>query len=137
GSGTFLLTFVVLVVNQTAQVVQLATAVHPTLGTVTLWVLLGTYATLVGAPVVLVLRLPSPLTPPAEDTGPEFDAHLRKLAARLAPSPHVAGLDLSERQGVEEALGRLAERTNVIVRETATAVFLSTAVSQSGRLDGL
>jgi hypothetical protein len=87
--------------------------------------------------VVLVLRLPSPLTPPADDQGPEFDAHLRKLAARLAPSPHAAGLDLSDRKGVEEALGRLAQKTDLIVRETATTVFLSTAVSQSGRLDGL
>ena len=42
-SGTILLSFVVLVVNQTAQVVQLATTLNPTLGKVTLVVLLATY----------------------------------------------------------------------------------------------
>jgi hypothetical protein len=31
----------VLVVNQTAQVVQLATTVHPNLGTATLWAMVG------------------------------------------------------------------------------------------------
>jgi hypothetical protein len=137
GSGTVLLSVAVLVVNQTAQAVQLASMVHPTLGTVTFWALVTTYATLIGVPVVLVLRLPSPLTPPRSETGPEFEDHLKKLGQRLATSPHLSGHDLSRREGVEEALGALALRTNAIVRETATTVFLSTAVSQSGRLDGL
>lgn len=137
GSGTILVSFVVLVVNQTAQVVQLASTVHPTLGTVTLGALLATYAALVGVPAVMVLRLPSPLVPPESEDAPEFEDHLRRLGERLAACPHLAGHDLSRRQGVEEALAALAVRTDDIVRQTATAVFLSTAVSQSGRLDGL
>src|SRR4051794_11388458 len=52
GSGTILLSFTLLVVNQTAQVVQLASVVHPTLGTVTLGVLVTTYAGLIGVPIV-------------------------------------------------------------------------------------
>jgi hypothetical protein len=139
GSGAVLLSFGVLVVNQTAQVVQLATAVDPTLGTVTLWSLVTTYAALVGVPVVLVLRLPSPLDPPEQDEGPEFEAHLKKLGERLAASPHLRGKghDLNDRRGVEEALAALAAKTDDIVRQTATTVFLSTAVSQSGRLDAM
>jgi hypothetical protein len=137
GSGTVLLSFVVLVVNQTAQVVQLAGAVHPTLGTVTLWGLVATYAGLVGVPAVLVFRLPSPLVPPKSEEGPEFEEHLKKLGERLSASPHLAGRDLSSRESVEEALGALAARSDEIVRQAASAVFLSTAVSQSGRLDGV
>ena len=136
-SGTVLLSFAVVVLNQTAQVVQLASVIHPTLGTATLVALLGTYAGLVGVPLVMVLRLPSPLVPPASEDQPEFDVHLKKLGERLATSPLLAGRDLSDRQGVEEALEVLAARTNEIVRQTATGVFLATAVSQSGRLDGL
>lgn len=137
GSGTILLSFVILVVNQTAQVVQLTTAIHPTLGTVTLWTLLATYATLIGVPVVLVVRLPSPLTPPASEQDPGFEDHLTRLGGRLRSSPLLKGHDLSRREGIEQALGVLANRTDAIVRETATSVFLATAVSQSGRLDGL
>ncbi len=137
GSGMVLLSFAVLVVNQTAQVVQLTTAVHPTLGTVTLWTLLATYTALIGVPVVLVFRLPSPLVPPERDGGPEFDGHLKKLGSRLAASPHLAGRDLSAREGIEEAIRVLDEKANRVVRETAAGIFLATAVSQSGRLDGL
>ena len=136
-SGTILLSFAVLVLNQTAQVVQLASVIHPTLGTATLATLLATYAGLVGVPLVMVLRLPSPLIPPENENGPEFDAHLKKLGERLAASPLLAGRDLSDRHGIEDALDVLAARTNEIVRQTATGVFLATAVSQSGRLDGL
>lgn len=136
-SGTVLLSFVVLVFNQTAQVVQLATTLNPTLGKVTLVVLVVTYGTLIGVPVVLVLRLPSPLTPPRSEEGPEFEDHLKKLGQRLATSPHLSEHDLSRRQGIESALGHLSKRSDAVVREAATAVFLSTAVSQSGRLDAL
>ena len=89
GSSMVLLSFVVLVANQTAQFVQLTSTIHPTLGTVTLWTLLGTYTTLIGVPVVLIARLPSPLTPPAHEDGPEFDAHLKKLGDRLSTSPYL------------------------------------------------
>lgn len=137
GSGMALLTFGVIVLNQTVQIVQLATTIHPTLGTVTLWSLLGTYTILIGVPVVLVWRLPSPLIPPKNEECPEFDAHLKKLAQRLATNPRLAGHDLSSREGIEEALRHLDEKATQIVRETASGVFLATAVSQSGRLDGL
>jgi hypothetical protein len=137
GSGTIILSFTLLVVNQTAQVVQLASVVHPTLGTVTLGALVTTYAGLIGVPIVLVLRLPSPLVPPESEEGPEFRDHLDRLRGRLAQSPHLKEIDLSGREGVEAGLEVLDERVNNVVREVASTVFLATAVSQSGRLDGL
>ena len=136
-SGGVLLSFVVVVVNQTVQVVQLAGHVHPTLGSVTLWTLLAAYGGLLGVPVYLFIRLPSPLTPPSHEESPEFNEHLDKLRKRLAQSPHLAGHDLSGREGVEQALETLDERVNAIVKEAASSVFLATAISQSGRLDAL
>ncbi len=56
--GGALLSVGVLVVNQTAQVVQLASTVHPGLGTATLWVLVVVYATAAGVPLVLFVRPP-------------------------------------------------------------------------------
>jgi hypothetical protein len=137
GSGAILLSFAVLVVNQTAQVVQLASTVHPRLGTVTLWTLVTTYAALIGVPVILILRLPSPLTPPEKVDSPEFETHLKRLGERLSTSPHLRGHDLKDRRGIEEGLAVLAARSDEIIRQTASGVFISTAVSQSGRLDGL
>ncbi len=138
-SGLVLLGFVVVTINQTAGVVQLARDVHPVLGTVTLWGLLIAYGGLVGVPVEMVLRMPRPLVPPASGSGPEFDEHLKQLGERLSANPRVrlAAIRPFDRCGVEEALALLDEDANVIVTQLATTVFLTTAVSQSGRLDAL
>ena len=61
----------------------------------------------------------------------EFETHLKKLGERLATSPHLAGRDLSDRRGVEEAIAVLGTKADVIVREAATTIFLATAVSQA------
>jgi len=139
GSGLLILSFTVVVVNQTAQVVQLAKAVHPVFGTATLWGLLLAYGGLIGVPVVMVVRMPRPLTPPASEVGPEFEEHLKRLGERLAGNPRIsrAAIATSDREGVEEALRLLDQEANAVVKQMATTVFLTTAVSQSGRLDAL
>jgi hypothetical protein len=136
-SGGVLLSFTVVVVNQTAQAVELARTVHPAFGTIALWGLLGSYAVLIGTPAVMWFRLPAPLVPPASEDAPEFAEHLKKLGERLRSSPHLAGQDLSSREAIETALEGLAARADAIVREAAGSVFVATAVSQSGRLDAM
>ena len=139
GSGMMLLSFGVIVVNQTAQVVELARHAHPALGTITLWGLIATYSGLVVVPVVIVVRMPRALTPPATDSGPEFESHLAALGQRLQSNPRVPA-PLGPRPArcdVEKALGALDIEANAVVRQMATTVFLTTAVSQSGRLDAL
>jgi len=130
---------VVVVVNQTAGVVQLAREVHPTLGTVTLWGLLFAYGGMIGVPIVIVLRMPKPLVPPESEASPEFDAHLRQLGERLASNPRVrfASIRPIDRQGIEGALQILDDDADAVVKQMATTIFLTTAVSQNGRLDAL
>jgi hypothetical protein len=129
----------VVVVNQTVQVVQLAKTVHPVFGAVTLWGMLLAYGGLIGVPVVMLMRMPRPLAPPASEASPEFEGHLKRLGERLASNPRVlkAAITTADRQGVEDALGILDQEANVVVKQMATTVFLTTAVSQSGRLDAL
>jgi hypothetical protein len=139
GSGLALLSFGVVVVNQTAQVVILARQAHPALGTVTLWGLIVTYSGLIGVPVVMVLRMPRALAPPPTESGPKFEAHLSALARRLQSNPRVSTTLATrpERRDVEEALRPLDIEANAVIKQMATTVFLTTAVSQSGRLDAL
>jgi hypothetical protein len=44
-------------------------------------------------------------------------------------------MELSNRQDVEQALSILGKKSDEIIRQTASTVFISTAISQSGRLD--
>jgi hypothetical protein len=138
-SSLFVLSFVVVVINQTAGVVQLAKEVHPLAGTVTLWGLLIAYAGMIAVPVVLVVRMPKPLEPPEAEGTPEFDDYLKQLGRRLANNPRIklAAIEPVGRPSIEKAIQILDDDANAIVKQTATAVFLTTAVSQSGRLDAL
>lgn len=139
GSGLVLLSFAVIVVNQTAQVVELADRVHPTVGAITLWGLVATYSGLIIVPVVIVLKMPRPLTPPPSEDGPEFEAHLDALSRRLASNSltTIRPSTRASRSEIEESLAALERESDLIVRQMASTVFLTTAVSQSGRLDAM
>jgi Domain of unknown function (DUF697) len=138
-SGLVALSFTVVVINQTAGVVQLAKEIHPVAGTVTLWGLLLAYTGMIAVPLVIVIRMPKPLEPPTTESGPEFENHLKRLGERLAANPRVklAAIQPVDRQGIEKAIRVLDDDANTIVKQMATTVFLTTAVSQSGRLDAL
>jgi len=139
GSVLVLTSVVVVVVNQTAQVVGLAKEIHPWLGTAAFWGLLGVYGVTVGVPVLMVARMPRPLHPPASESGPEFEEHLRQLASRLrvqANQPTFGPATVTRAQ-VESALSRLDAEADATIKQVATTVFLSTAISQSGRLDAI
>jgi len=134
-SVLILLFFILFVINQTAQVVQLAEKVAPSFGNFVFWGLLIIYAVLILVPVILFLSLPRSLPPPKSEDAPEFSAYLATLKKRLASNSHLKGRELSNRQQVEEALSILAKKSDEIIQQTASTVFISTAISQSGRLD--
>ncbi|OPY04090.1 MAG: hypothetical protein A4E67_02527 [Syntrophaceae bacterium PtaB.Bin038] len=133
--GVILFFFVIFVVNQTAQLVSLADRVSPAFGTAVLWLLLGLYAALILATAAFLLRLPKALVPPATEVEPEFSRYLDALRKRLAANPRLKGHDLSDRAGIENALAALGRECDAVIRDSAAAVFVSTAISQSGRLD--
>ena len=130
-----LLLFILFVINQTGQVVQLADRVSPSFGNFVFWALLIVYAILVLIPILLFIDLPKPLRPPKSEDAPEFNQYLIKLKKRMASNPHLKGSEISTRQQVEEALALLAKKSDEIIQQTASTVFISTAISQSGRLD--
>jgi hypothetical protein len=130
-----LLLFILFVINQTAQVLQLADRVSPSFGHFVFWALLICYALLLSIPIFLFLRLPKSLTPPKNEEDPKFDVYLSSLRKRLDSNPHLTGLPLSSRQQIEEALALLSKKSNEIIEQMASTVFISTAISQSGRLD--
>jgi len=127
--------FALFVVNQTAQVVELSSRLSPGFGTAVLWFLLLLYSALIIAAALFFLRLPQPLKPPKLDIEPQISRYLEQLRKRLAAIPRLKGHDLTNREGIEKALDTLGRECDVIIRESAAAVFVSTAISQSGRLD--
>ncbi|MDP2662727.1 MAG: DUF697 domain-containing protein [Dehalococcoidia bacterium] len=134
-----LVIFGVFVANQTAQFVGMISSLNPTAGSVALVTLLAIYAIVAGVPVILYTRLPRAITPPADQASPEFETYLGRIRSRLASNPNLAGrnITVTDRAGMEAAFKFLDSKADKIIKKTASAIFISTAVSQSGRLDGL
>jgi hypothetical protein len=132
-----LVVFTVFLFNQTMQIVQSARTVNFSFGNAVLWGLIFTYCILLATPFVLWFRLPKRILPPEASTGEEYDRFLLDFKKRLSRHPRLRGLPLHSTADIEAALQTLDQHADDVVTSTASAVFLSTAVLQSGRLDVL
>lgn len=130
-----LVVFILFVINQTVQVVTLAQNVHPQLGQFALYGLLFVYAFLVIFPLYLYLRLPRALQPPDSEESQAFKRYMDRLSRRLRKNRHLKGNPVSNRVEIEYALQILNKEADQIIKRNATMVFITTAISQSGRLD--
>jgi len=123
--------------------------VHAALGWATAAALAAGVFLLVGVPVFRVARLPKGLRRPEVTEGPEWDTFVRRYADRLVGNPilrdeydgHAALATAVKTPGpeleaqVEAALEHLNHRVRGVVARHAAAVFTTTSISQSGRLD--
>jgi hypothetical protein len=128
----------IFIINQTAQVVSLANTVSPTLARIVLIGLLTIYAAVILVPVVLFIRLPRPMSPPEDEQSLEYQTYLRRLGGRLTGNPHLmdAG-SLNDRASIESAMKVLDAKADEVIKRAASILFVSTAVSQNGKLDAL
>jgi hypothetical protein len=124
-------------VGSVAQVAAAADRVSAGAGQPVFFALLAVMLVLVLVPIGLFVRLPAPLVAPAASSGPEHDEYLRRLRAQLARNPALAGMPLGTDDQLAAALARLDAEAQVVIRNTASAIFASTAVMQNGRLDAL
>ena len=126
-----------LIVAGATSLISLADRIHPVAGTVVFWVVCLTAGFFALYCAIAYARLPAALVPPEEDSGPKHDAYLQALRVRLAANPRTRDLPLVTREEIEKAVGHLSAQADLVVRRTASTVFLSTALMQNGRLDGL
>jgi hypothetical protein len=117
--------------------ISLADRIHPVAGTIVFWSIVLAAGFCAIYCVITYARLPAPLIPPEETSGPKHDAYLQALRARLAVNPRTYDLPLVTSEEIEAAVGQLSNEADKVVRRTASTVFLSTALMQNGRLDGL
>jgi hypothetical protein len=127
----------ILLVSSVAQVAAAADRFYLGAGQGVFWVLMLLLAGFFLAPIILFFRLPKPLIAPKEASGPAHDEYLRKRRMQLARNPLIAGVPLESEADVAAAISKLDAEANVVIRNTASAIFASTAVMQNGRLDAL
>jgi len=126
-----------LIIAGVTSLISFADRIHPIAGTIVFWsvcVVAGFFALYCA---IAYARLPAALVPPEEAVGPKHDAYLQALRVRLAANPRTRDMPLVTKQEIENAVGHLSAWADSVVRRTASTVFLSTALMQNGRLDGL
>ena len=126
-----------LIIAGVTSLISLADRIHPIAGTIVFWVICLAAGILALYCVIAYAKLPAALVPPEEDSGPKHDAYLQALRVRLAANPRTRGMSLVTKEEIENAIGHLSAEADSVVRRTASTVFLSTALMQNGRLDGL
>ena len=136
GTGIFLV-FILLAINQLISLYANLAAIHPVLAvSVTSLIALVLLAAFI-APVVIILRLPKTVDFP--DDPSEVDAYRKELQKRLSRNRYVrdAGLDVYKEDEYARALVLLDGKAREVIKATAGSVFLTTAISQNGKLDAL
>lgn len=139
GSVILLLLFVLFVINQTAGIVVMAKEYNPALGILLLYTLLLIYAAALVVPVVIYFTMPTVLRPPQDEQSPQFEAYLARLRNRLVRNALIAadGHALETRIDMENAIKILNARADRLTKSTASSIFVTTAISQNGRLDSI
>jgi hypothetical protein len=137
-STLFVLAFVLFVFNQIAQAYLLASSVSPWLGKLVLWVLIVVFAVLLAIPIYLYFRLPQALAFPTDEADASTkQLYFQKIGRRLATNRLLTEqtLDYSRREDIQKALHMLDAKADDLIRTTAKSVFLTTSISQNGKLD--
>jgi hypothetical protein len=126
-----------LVVAGFTSLLSLAERIHPIAGTIVFWSVCLSAGFFALYCIIAYAKLPPALLPPQEDSGPNYDAYLQALRARLEANPRTRNKPVATIEEIEIALAELSAEADSVVRSTASTVFLSTALMQNGRLDGL
>jgi len=129
---------IVIVANQLIQFAQFARSLHPLAGDIVSIGLVVLAGIVLATPLVLLLRLPKPLIPPDPADSAALETHLIQLRQRLGANRNFTSpIDLSARSGVEAAIHQLDAQAERLTKQAASTIFVSTAISQNGRLDTL
>jgi len=129
-----ILIFLLFAANQVIALYANLSTVNNTLALVVTGIVGVTVIGLLSIPFLLYLRLPKSLQ---DESDPE--AYRKKLIQRLSRNKKVkaAKLNVKKTEELDQAIQLLDNESQAIIKETATAVFLTTAISQNGKLDAL
>ncbi len=131
--------FVIFIINQTNQLVMLASGIHESLGRAVLLSLLALYIALLAIPLAALFSQPSTLIPPEDQEGEQYLIYIRRLTKRLQKNPTLKEMEIrsEDLSTVRDAITILNKKTDEKIKDTAANIFVITAISQYGALDAL
>lgn len=138
----FLVFFLLIVVNQSIQLINWGFALHPWLGWLLIVLVVAAFIGLIIYPVVSMFRFRVMPDMPKDKASPEYRLYLDNLHSIMQKNKLVALANVSlpgtdKEAELREAFAVLDQKSDAVIKKEATDVFLTTAISQNGSLDGL
>lgn len=142
-AAILLFSFIIIMVNQVAQLINLAMSINPLFGKILFWffTLLSTIS--VFFIILHISSLNKPLVIPNENNLEEYSNYLIKLRKRLMKNKYLIKNnyiwepDESDIDSINRALSILDIESKNIIKAQATSVFITTVISQNGSLDSV
>ena len=131
--------FLVVFVASVVQLAEFADRLHLGLGQVVFVILIFILVAVVISPLYIYFKFPKAILPPIEDSGLDYEKYMQQLRLNLRSNSLVINqrLTLETDVDVRYVLDHLSKEADNVIREAAGAIFLGTALSQNGKLDGL
>jgi len=131
------LAFVLFMINQINGVYSLASGVHPVFGQVVLWLLIFLSFLIIAIPFFIYLKLPKAID--AEEAKIDLASYQEKVVKRLSTNKLLLkeGLVPKNTKDLEVALAYLDKQADEEIKSIAGTIFLTTAISQNGKLDAI
>ncbi|MFY0689036.1 MAG: DUF697 domain-containing protein [Cyclobacteriaceae bacterium] len=122
-------------INQIVIATQWATTIDPTFGQIVFYGLSFVMFALALAPFIVLFKLPGAIQKPSTES--DVARYQQQMAKRLSGNKILKeqGVKKVSEENLESSLAILDEQAGQIARNTASTVFMTTAISQNGKLD--
>ncbi len=129
--------FILFMLNQISALAQLCGSYFPQSHDYVLFGLSGLFLIMCISPLIMFVFRPGPLSMPDNPTPAQQTKYINMLRKRLRQNKYVRKmeLNLSRDEDLDLALDRLDEISTAKMKSVASRIFLSTAISQNGKLD--
>ena len=130
-------------VNQAASIYERASRIHPYFGYAVLTFIIAGFMAIIFVPVAAFLGLKKRPEIPTSKESPEYPAYLEDLKKSLSSNRILRekGFAFTDKEPlaaqIDKALTILGVEADKVVKSSASAVFVTTAISQNGSLDGV
>lgn len=142
-SISLLLLFIVFIVNQFYHIYLLTSSIHPVLGKGILLFLVVLFGCVIALPMVMFLKLPKGLELPKDGDVAAYNGYIKSLQVRLRKNRYLLNkgfvfeLGEDDQSQVKAAMKVLDIESDGIIKKYSSMIFITTAISQNGSLDGL
>jgi len=129
--------FLIFFINQIILISSYAGNINPEFGVVTFWGLIGFFSSVLLIPVVLFIKLPATIKPPKINSEEDKKRYYSNLNKRLIKNPLLTTQSNGTLENIEDSIQQLDSLAKREILDSASQVFISTAISQYGSLDSV